>query len=68
MGIGDFESENVKGNLEIKALYSLSVESGMKWILGNKLNLYSGIYCDYGLTNNIKNVSTFFPDKPEKKL
>lgn len=56
MGFGDFRSENVKGNLSVKTLYSLSVESGMKWNLGNKLNLYSGIYCDYGL-NNIQNTS-----------
>ncbi|WP_081624343.1 outer membrane beta-barrel protein [Proteiniphilum acetatigenes] len=56
MGFGDFGSENVKGNLEVKTLYLLSVESGMKWILGNKLNLYSGIYCDYGL-NNIQKAS-----------
>lgn len=56
MGFGEFKSENKKGNLELQTLYSLSVESGIKWILGNKLNLYSGIYCDYGL-NNIQKVS-----------
>ena len=56
MGFGEFQSENKKGNIEIKTLYSLSVESGMKWNLGHKLNIYSGIYCDYGL-NNIQKVS-----------
>jgi len=53
MGFGNFESINEKGSIELKALYSLSIESGMKWGLGDKLNLYSGVFCDYGL-NNIK--------------
>lgn len=56
MGFGDFETVDKKGNIELNILYSLSVEGGMKWFLGDDLNLYSGIYCDYGL-NNIQKVS-----------
>lgn len=56
MGFGDFETVDKKGNIELNILYSLSVEGGMKWVLGDNLNLYSGVYCDYGL-NNIQKVS-----------
>ncbi len=56
MGFGDFEAANEKGHLELNTLYSLSVEGGIKWTLNDKLNLYSGVYCDYGL-NNIQKVS-----------
>lgn len=51
MGFGDFESDNAEGELKVNTLYSVLLETGIKWFFRVNMNLYSGVYCDYGLNN-----------------
>lgn len=39
------------GNIKLGFGLALTAEAGAKWKLSNKLNLYTGIYADYGLIN-----------------
>ena len=40
-----------KTNLALKTAIMMSAEVGVKWHLGKMINLYTGIYADYGLNN-----------------
>ncbi|MBK5719609.1 outer membrane beta-barrel protein [Dysgonomonas sp. Marseille-P4677] len=55
MGFGSFKSQNKKGNLDLNLVYILSLETGFRWPLSDNMNLYTGIYCDYGLNDIKKN-------------
>ena len=55
MGFGVFKSAGKKSKLELKTACILSVETGMKWKLIDNLNLYTGVYFDYGLNDIKKN-------------
>lgn len=48
MGFGTYHIENVKGDLDLKTLYMLALEAGVKWELGEMTSLYTGAYFDYG--------------------
>jgi len=50
-GIGNFERLYKKDDLDLKLSFFLSAEVGNKWNFSDKLGLYAGIYCDYGLNN-----------------
>ena len=50
-GIGNFGKLEKKDDLDLKLSFILSAEIGNKWNFSDKLGLYAGIYCDYGLNN-----------------
>lgn len=51
-GLGEVNQVNVKDvDYDLKTNFILSLESGMKWRLNNKLSLYTGLFFDYGLTD-----------------
>lgn len=52
-GFGTYSSTQKEGELKLKASFMLSAETGMKWYLSDNMNLYTGVYVDYGL-NDIK--------------
>lgn len=54
-GIGHFAGAEKKADLDMKLSFMLSAEVGNKWRLTDKLALYSGVYCDYGLNDVRKN-------------
>ena len=54
MGFGTFIDREQTEDLKFKTAFMLSLEAGMKWKLGEKTSLYTGLYFDYGL-NNILN-------------
>ncbi len=54
-GIGHFAGTEEKADLDMKMSFMLSAEVGNKWRLTDKLALYSGVYCDYGLNDVRKN-------------
>ena len=53
-GFGSFTNKSSDGKSDFGIAVLLSLESGMKWRLSEKLSLYTGAYLDYGL-NNIVN-------------
>jgi len=54
MQFGTFINREQTEDLKFKTAFMLSLEAGMKWKLGEKTSLYTGLYLDYGL-NNILN-------------
>lgn len=60
-GFGTFEGQSGNNDLKFKTAFMLSAEAGMKWSLGDKLSLYTGVYADYGMNDVIK-------DKKDKQL
>jgi hypothetical protein len=47
-GLGGFDGEGYGGNLKLATSLMLAFETGMKWRLGNRFLLYTGIYFDFG--------------------
>jgi len=56
MGFGNFPNKKVKGDLDFKAAFFVSAETGVKWRLSDELSLYTGAYIDYGL--NKQNIAS----------
>ncbi|MDR1864602.1 MAG: OmpA family protein [Bacteroidales bacterium] len=54
MGFGEFANLSGKGDLELKSVFFASAELGLKWQLGGKTVLYTGVYVDYGLNSALK--------------
>lgn len=54
MGFGAFGNQTQKRNLDLSTRYSWLLETGVKQELGNKQNLYIGVFLDLGLTNLVK--------------
>ena len=54
VGLGKFSGSDVAGNLGIGVIAAISVETGIKWRLSEKLNLYTGVYFDCGLNDPTK--------------
>jgi hypothetical protein len=50
-GFGTFTTVPNTKDLDFKVAVLLSLETGIKWKISNKLSLYSGIYIDYGLND-----------------
>jgi len=51
MGFGNFHRKDVKGDLDLKVACIVSLESGIKWKIGENKVLYTGAYLDYGLND-----------------
>lgn len=52
MGFGEWENISTeKKDLELKTLFMLSAETGIKEKISDKSSLYFGVYLDYGLNN-----------------
>ena len=56
-GFGHFEGKDVKGNIKTQISLSSSVEGGMKWAIKDMF-LYTGVFCDYGITKACKKENT----------
>ena len=54
MGFGNFSGKKSNGSLDFKTAFFVSAETGVKWRLGEKWSLYTGLYLDYGLNNILK--------------
>lgn len=51
MSFGNYDNMRNEGDAGLKISYTLSAEAGLKWSISNKLNLYTGLFIDYGLNN-----------------
>jgi len=54
MGFGNFPGKKTDGDLDFRTAFLVSVESGVKWRLNDKVSLYAGAYLDYGLNNIVE--------------
>jgi len=59
MGFGIFLDKKSENDLDLKVLFMLSAEAGMKWAIGEKLSLYTGLYFDYGLNDIVAHDKPF---------
>jgi len=53
-GIGVFQGEDFKNNLELGIAVMLSLEGGVTWKMNSNFTLFTGLYFDYGLNNLAK--------------
>lgn len=51
MGFGTYDQSDLKEDFKVKTAFMLSLETGVKWLLGQSNSLYTGIYFDYGLND-----------------
>ena len=51
VGFGTFSGRILNGKLDLGLSFMASTEFGVKWILNNRMPIYTGIYFDYGLNN-----------------
>lgn len=58
-GFGEFKDRSSEGDLKLDLAFILSLETGIKWNLGNNKSLYTGVFLDYGLSDIKK-----YSDKP----
>ncbi len=54
LGYGVFGNQSAKGKLDAGLSCIASLEAGIKWELPAGINLYTGLYADYGLNDVIK--------------
>jgi outer membrane protein OmpA-like peptidoglycan-associated protein len=54
LGFGIFNNQPGSGKLNSGLSCIGTVEAGIKWNLGNKTDLYTGVYFDYGFNNIVK--------------
>jgi len=59
-GFGDFDYNNVSGDLDIAPTVMLALEGGMRFRLTTALTVYAGLYFDFGLNNSLRNSSETF--------
>jgi len=50
-GLGTFESEKQAANLNLKTMWMVFAEAGIKWDISNQFSLYTGIGIDYSLNS-----------------
>lgn len=55
-GLGDFVGKDADGKLGVGILAMFAFETGVKWQIGEKLFLYTGVYFDCGLNDPTKNL------------
>ena len=53
-GLGTYNSFSINDDLSSSVIVALALEAGAKWALSDKVNLYAGVYFDYGLNNIAK--------------
>lgn len=51
LGFGILQGAKSDDKTDLKLSFMVSIETGVKWHLGAKISLYTGIYCDYGLND-----------------
>ncbi|MDU1890650.1 MAG: outer membrane beta-barrel protein [Dysgonomonas sp.] len=51
LGFGTFQANETNEDFDLSTAIILSLETGIKWKLQEKLGLYTGIYFDYGLND-----------------
>ncbi len=54
LGYGVFENQSAKGKSDFGLSAVGSLETGIKWELRGGINLYTGVYADYGLNDIVK--------------
>jgi outer membrane protein OmpA-like peptidoglycan-associated protein len=52
LGLGTFEGAASSGALSLRVSVSASLEAGLRYRIASRWMLYTGVYCDYGLTNS----------------
>ncbi|MDL2315216.1 outer membrane beta-barrel protein [Bacteroidales bacterium OttesenSCG-928-C19] len=60
-GFDTYKDIKTSGELDLNLSFIATAETGMKWILSDKWNLYTGLWFDYGLNdirNNNKKIET----------
>ncbi|MDR0873962.1 MAG: PorT family protein [Prevotellaceae bacterium] len=60
-GFSTYSGVNSSGKLDYRFIYALCAETGIKWDLGKRWSLYTGIYLNYGLNDIRKN-------KPDEEM
>ncbi len=55
LGYGRFDNISSNGKLDVKLAFSGTAEMGVKWYLGKNINLYTGVYGEYGFNDILKN-------------
>lgn len=69
MGFGRFHRENIKGDLDLKIMYMLALETGLKWKLSERASFYTGAYFDFGFNTKKeeedKNLVQYNTEDPE---
>ena len=58
LGFGTFAGKDMDDRINMKIVWMLSAEAGIKWKLKDNLFLYTGIYLDYGLNDMTKDDRT----------
>ena len=53
-GFGTYSPFSVSDDISANIIAALALEAGAKWTLSDKINLYAGVYFDYGLNNIAK--------------
>ena len=56
-GLGTYSPFSVNNDLDLNVIVALALETGVKWALSDKINLYAGVYFDYGFNKIAKNNS-----------
>jgi opacity protein-like surface antigen len=59
-GLGTFTGNQQNAGIDLKAMWMLSVETGMKWDISNQFSLYTGINIDYSLNSIIRDTKKQF--------
>ncbi len=52
-GFGTYDAD-ASGDIDLKLNFIAAAEAGIKWNLGSKMALYTGLYIDYGLNDILK--------------
>jgi hypothetical protein len=53
-GFGEFGGRNTEGTLDLKMVYTVAVEAGIRWPLSSAFTLYAGLFADYGLNDALR--------------
>ena len=62
------DSDYFDGNIDIGLSCIIALEAGMKWKVGDRVLLYTGVYFDYGQNNIVKDNAPFVRYAPEFDL
>jgi outer membrane protein OmpA-like peptidoglycan-associated protein len=54
LGFGTFDKHSAQGKLNLGMAYIGTVETGLKWRIGNGIHLYTGVYLDYAFNDVVK--------------
>ena len=60
MGLGTFEDRMATEKLRLNPVFFAAAEAGVKWLLSDKIALYTGLYFDYGINDARKDKDKMF--------